>query len=157
MKKSKILAGALTAAAAACGFDRRLEVTSYEISSPKIPKSFDKFKIVHISDYHNDSVLGVSEKIRRICPDIIVMTGDMTHDKHKSYEPAVILVKRLVKIAPCFMVSGNHDIWRCDYQSYVDECKNSGAVFLQNESHTLKKTVRKSYCRVWRTFSQEQG
>ena len=37
------------------GLDNRIEVTHYDISSPKIPEGFDGYKILQISDYHADS------------------------------------------------------------------------------------------------------
>ncbi len=125
------------------GLDNRIEVSYFDISSPKIPKEFNGFKIVHISDYHNDPVPGLVEEIAHNSPDIIVMTGDMTDDKHKSARPALELIGRLLKIAPCYIVSGNHDLWRHDFNSYVKSCKDMGAVFLQNETAKILRNNKK--------------
>ena len=57
------------------GLDNRIEVTHYDISSPKIPEGFDGYKILQISDYHADSVPGLIEEIEHESPDIIVSTG----------------------------------------------------------------------------------
>ena len=70
------------------GLDNRIEVTHYDISSPKIPEGFDGYKILQISDYHADSVPGLIEEIEHESPDIIVSTGDLVHDTG-SYTPGV--------------------------------------------------------------------
>lgn len=139
MKKFTKIAG-LTAITllAAKGLDNRIELSYYTVESPKLPKVFNNFKIVHISDYHNDPVAGLIGEVRNEEPDIIVMTGDMTHD-NGTYLPAVELIKKLIKIAPCYIVSGNHDIWRSDYNEYISACKDTGAVFLQNERTEIRR------------------
>lgn len=144
MKKFiKITAAASAALLLAKGLDNRLETSYYEISSPKLPKDFNNFKIAHISDYHNNPVHGLNKAIRREKPDIVVMTGDMTHDEPDSYIPAMELIQNLVKIAPCFIISGNHDIWRSDYEKFVAECKNVGAHFLRNETIDIVRNSSK--------------
>ena len=72
------------------GLDNRIEVTHYDISSPKIPEGFDGYKILQISDYHADSVPGLIEEIEHESPDIIVSTGDLVHDTG-SYTPGLRL------------------------------------------------------------------
>ncbi len=114
-------------------FGAGLKVTPYTIKSEKIPESFSGFKIVHLSDLHCEPKKGVLSEVARLCPDIIVMTGDMTDDE-KPYGSFLKLLTSLLKIAPCFMVSGNHDVKRADYRKYVEECRSLGAVCLQDES-----------------------
>ena len=60
--------------------DARLEVTQYDISSEEIPKNFDGYKIIHLSDAHSDTVPGLINVIEKENPDLIVCTGDMTDD-----------------------------------------------------------------------------
>ena len=122
------------------GLDIRLQTTHYAVSSGKIPDEFNNFKIAHISDYHNDPKSGLISKIKRERPDIIAITGDLTDDEQNtSYLPAIELIKKLTKIAPCYIVSGNHDIWRNDYKDFVDDCRKYGAVVLQNEQQYIEK------------------
>ncbi len=132
---AKIIAAAGTVLLAARGFDNRLEVTHYTVESPKIPKSFEGFKILQISDYHCDTVPGLVDEIRAQSPDIIVSTGDLVHDKG-SFEPGIQLMAQLMKIAPCFLVTGNHDVWRSDYKTFERLLARTGAVTLHN--HTVK-------------------
>ena len=144
-KTIKFAAAGAAAAFLIKGLDNRLETNYYNIYSKRLPEVFDNFKIAHISDYHNDPILGLKEKIQKEAPEIIVMTGDMTHDKNCSFLPAVELLKSLVKIAPCYMISGNHDIWRSDYNEYVASCRRTGAYFLQNERVAVIKGNQKIY------------
>ena len=135
MKKSlKLALGGIAAYTAFKALDSRLDVSYYDITSEKLPEEFDNFKIAHISDYHNRPVIGLIEKIKSESPDIIAMTGDMTSDKKdESFMPAIELIQKLNAVAPCFIISGNHDTWRSDYARYVAHCRKEGAYFLQNE------------------------
>lgn len=123
--------------------DARLEVTNYDISSKEIPKSFDGYKIVHLSDSHSDIVPGLINAVRKEKPDLIVCTGDMTDDDKRSFMPTVHLVKKLLEIAPVFMVTGNHDYARHDYLELEEILKKLGAVFLHNERTFLEKDGEK--------------
>lgn len=126
---------------AACvikGLDSRLEVTHLNIASSKLPDEFDGFVIVHISDYHCDTVPGLLEAIRCESPNVIFTTGDMADDEG-SYIPSVRLFKHLVSIAPTFAVTGNHDLWRNDYDKYEGELNSLGVLNLRNETAYLKK------------------
>lgn len=131
-----LLAGA--AVAAVKGLDNRLEITHYTVKSDKLPKEFDGFKICLFSDLHNDTTAGLSDAVRSENPDIICIPGDMTNDK-KSYSPLIPLLDRLVNIAPVYMTSGNHDVWRNDYHELVLCCKNKGVIFLEDESVYIEK------------------
>ncbi len=135
LKTALIAGGVLTAVK---GLDTRLETTYYTVESPNLPEEFDGFKIVHLSDYHNDSVPNLIEEVQGQKPDIIVCTGDMADDKG-TYAPALNLVERLLNIAPVFMVTGNHDLWRHDFEKMHDEMTSAGARFLRNERVFITK------------------
>lgn len=138
---NKFLKGAALAGGAFLAIkalDTRLEVTSYEVKSNKIPKNFDGYKIIHLSDYHNDTVSELIWEIRDENPDIIVCTGDMADDKG-TYIPALRLTEKLAKIAPCYMVTGNHDLWRSDFPKMEEDMKSVGACYLHNERIIIKK------------------
>lgn len=119
--------------------DARLEVTSYDISSEGIPRSFDGYKIIQLSDAHSDTVPGLINVIEKEKPDLIVCTGDMTDDDKRSFSPTLHLIKKLLKIAPVFMVTGNHDVARPDFSELEETLNSLGARFLRNERVILKK------------------
>ncbi len=120
------------------GLDTRLEVTHFTLKSSKLPPEFDGFTIVHISDYHCDTVPGLLEAIRCEAPDVIFTTGDMADDEG-SYSPSVRLFKHLVKLAPTFAITGNHDLWRVDYDSYERELDALDVHTLHDETVHLEK------------------
>jgi len=138
MKKGNILLLGAAALIAAKGLDNRLEVTHYKVTSPKIPEDFDNFRISLIADFHCDTTAGLADAIREEHPDIICASGDMTHDD-RSYEPFINLLRSLVEIAPVYIVSGNHDVWRHNYKELVTRCRELGAVFLQDERVFVKR------------------
>jgi len=143
MKKLiKVLALTGGALCIAKGFDNRLEITDYKISSKKLPKEFDGFKIVQISDYHNDNIVGLSHEIKALNPDIIVSTGDLTDDEG-SYLPAVRLCENLTPIAPVYAVTGNHDVWRTDYTQFEQELSRTGVVTLHDERIFVERNGKK--------------
>lgn len=133
LKVAAIAGGALCVAK---GFDNRIEVTDYKITSKKIGKGFNGYKIIQISDYHCDTVPGLVEEIKALNPDIIVSTGDLVHDTG-SYRPGVRLMKRLINIAPVYCVTGNHDLLRADYNSFEKELDEIGVKTLHNEGVML--------------------
>ncbi len=126
------------------GLDNRLEISHYTISSKKIPSEFDGYKIVQVSDYHCDSVPGLVEEIKSEAPDIIVSTGDLADDKG-SFLPAIRLCEHLTDIAPVYAVTGNHDLWRSDYEEFEKELSMTGAVTLHNDSVELTKNGASIY------------
>ncbi len=109
----------LTAVLIIIAFSNRLICREYEIKTEKIS---GEIKAVHISDLHesrfgkNQEVL--LDSVKKEQPDIILITGDMIEDDDESIangktltynNPAYILLDGLAKIAPCYMVLGNHE------------------------------------------------
>ena len=133
--KALVIAGGVLCAVK--GFDNRIEVSDYNIQSPKIGKGFNGFRILQISDYHSDNLPGLVDEIKSLKPDIIVSTGDLVHDKG-SYKPGIRLMERLVKIAPVYAVTGNHDVWRMDYSELEKDLCKIGVKTLHDESVFLR-------------------
>ncbi|MDO5397303.1 MAG: metallophosphoesterase [bacterium] len=130
IKKLALTAGI---ALAVKGLDMRLEVVHYRLSSKKLPKEFDGLRIMQLSDYHSDTVPGLLEAVRSEEPDLIFTTGDMADDKG-SYLPAVRLFRQLAEIAPVFAISGNHEVWRNDYEEFVSDVISAGVTVLRDET-----------------------
>lgn len=91
----------------------KIDITEISVKNSKIPSAFDGCKIVHISDLHSHEFGKGNEKLIKILsdikPDIIVMTGDLFDPRHGDLSVCVDFSKEAVKIAPTYMVSGNHD------------------------------------------------
>ena len=105
---------AAAAFTAAKGFDNNPEITQYTVISKKLPSDFDDFKISFLSDIHSVADKSIADLVYGEKPDIICISGDMTNYKDP-YIHFIKLLKKLVKIAPVYLSSGNHDVCRGDY------------------------------------------
>ena len=93
--------------------NKHIEKALYTIESEKIPKDFDDFKIVQISDLHN-ATFGASnyrllEVIDDLEPDIVVITGDLVDGENNNYKVALDLVNTLCDKYDVYYIVGNHE------------------------------------------------
>lgn len=87
-----------------------LVITKYEYTNPKLPAAFNNFTIAHVSDLHNKDFHGkLIDKIKQQNPEMIVITGDLIDRRSTNIEIAEKFIQAVVKIAPTYYVSGNHE------------------------------------------------
>lgn len=91
-----------------------IEVRKYTILIPNLPREFEGFNILHISDLHS-KWLGhkqdyLLETINKYKFDIVAITGDLVDKRDPKMEPGLTLVEGLKK-KPIFFVPGNHEWW----------------------------------------------
>jgi len=119
-----------------------IRTTRYVYESDAIPQQFRGFKIRQISDYHNTALL--HRKIVNMTmaekPDIIVITGDLFDCRKTDVETGVSLVSQLVKIAPVYMVTGNHEARIDGIQDIKQRISDTGVRILDNETTTLSRS-----------------
>lgn len=113
----------------------KLGVTRYTLSDQRIAAPF---RIVHLSDLHAKRFgrknCRLIRAVVRQKPDIIVFTGDIIHLYSKPGEAVALeLVESLVKIAPFYYVSGNHEMRYRDYRQFSKRLADAGAIVLENE------------------------
>lgn len=129
-------AGGVALAALFCWYSNsKLGVTKYEIEDERIDRPL---RIVHLSDLHakrfgkqNCRLVGMVKKLK---PDFIAFTGDIIHLYRKPGEEAALeLISLLVKIAPVYYVSGNHEMRYKNYRVFSQKLADAGAVVLENE------------------------
>lgn len=91
-----------------------------------LPRSFDGFRIVQISDFHVGSYAGdttfvaeVVDRINGLHPDLIVFTGDIVNRRSKELYPYMSPLSRLRAPYGVWSVMGNHDYG--DYFDWPDE------------------------------------
>lgn len=119
-------------------------VTHYTIKSNRLPTSFDRYKIVVVSDLHN-AVFGennstITELVEKEKPDIIALTGDLVDSSKTDIHTAGELVKKLTEIAPCYYVTGNHEAWiGSQYQELEKILLDASVVVLHDKSVNLTK------------------
>lgn len=118
-----------------------IEVLNYKISSPKIPKEFNGFKILQLSDLHSKKFgkenLKLIEKVEVVDPDIIVITGDMVNDDF-DYLSFKCIVNSLIKRYKIYYIIGNHEqnvIAKSPdkFINMIEEVKKAGVIVINNE------------------------
>lgn len=116
-----------------------LQTSYYTYSCKDIPSSFDGYCIVQISDLHNKNFGKqpdrLIEEIQVLAPDMIVVTGDIVDSNHTNIETAIAFLEAAVKIAPCYYITGNHELWlevevRNDLMRRISK---TGTIILDNE------------------------
>ena len=120
--------------------NNNIEVTVQKIKNNKIPKSFDGYKIAHVSDiqneYSGEKLTKLLNKIKKNKPDIIVITGDLVDAQKYDVDSTLEVVKGLVNIAPTYFVYGNHDFGidgdSC-YQRMYEYIEEAGVIILNNK------------------------
>lgn len=93
-------------------FNQTISISRYTISNSNIPSDFANYKIIHLSDLHykhfkNNELV---KAIKAEKPNLIVMTGDMVDKNNTDYSNTEHLFKSIVKLAPVYCVSGNHEV-----------------------------------------------
>lgn len=119
--------------------------TDVLVCSNGIPEAFDAYKIVQISDLHDAQIGENNEKLVAMTaetePDCIVLTGDFVDSSRFHPERSLSVAESLVKIAPVYYVSGNHEaiLPDEDYQALTDGLRGLGVCVLEDESAELTR------------------
>lgn len=111
---------------------REIQVTQYTMASPKIPKSFDGYRIVQFSDIHlgtwgNDTtfVSRFVDSINAVKPDLILFTGDIVNRNTSELKPFICTLSQLHAPDGVYGVLGNHDYGLYqEWNSEGDRIKN---------------------------------
>ena len=123
LKRTAIISALLLAGVVCLDSKYNLKITEHELHFESLPRAFEDFRIVQLSDLHGSFFGKENERLIRevskLKPDIIALTGDMAgaKDELESFED---LLKGIVEIAPVYYVSGNHE-WGSGYMPEVIE------------------------------------
>lgn len=120
-----------------------ISVSNINYNSSKIPKSFQGYKIVHLSDLHNKS-FGKNQKklvdaIKKAKPDLIVFTGDIIDSRSYDEKPSLELMKNITQIAPVYYVTGNHEIRTGKAKELEEKLQELGVRVLENKGERINK------------------
>ena len=124
------------------GLINTLDVTHYTYKSSKLPKDFNNFKIVQISDLHTKSFGKDNSKllkeIKSFSPDIIAITGDLINDNLKDLDKLSVFLNELPDVAPTYFICGNHDMpsWE-EYLELVQILNNYNIQVIDNQKIPL--------------------
>ena len=121
------------------------ERTDYKITSARLPAAFEGFRIAQIADLHcaeydegNQKLLSMLKEAQ---PDIIVFTGDTVDERHPDKAPTLEFLRACTEIAPCYMVTGNHEcaMNRQDYFALEAQIREIGVDVMHAEKVTLTR------------------
>lgn len=123
----------------------KVQLNTITVTEENLPESFDGFRIAQISDFHsaqfgedNEKLLSV---IRAAKPDIIVITGDFMGCRDLDTGVALSLASRIVEIAPCYYVTGNHEARLSSnlYTELLDGLSEAGVTLLKDTEVLLTR------------------
>lgn len=127
----------------------KLETTEYTIENPDLPKSFDRYKIVHLSDLHNAEFGENNKNLIKIIteekPDAVFVTGDTIDGFYTNTTIPIDLFKEILKICDIYFIVGNHEI-RSDantYFEFLDKLTEIGVTVLKDESTYIERNSQK--------------
>jgi hypothetical protein len=113
----------------------KIEVRHNKVVSPLLPRLFDGFTILHITDMHADRNRLAMDRLIEMLPelnyDICVLTGDFRFYDAGPYEAALEAVARVMPHihGPVYGVLGNHDTVRM-----LPALESMGMQLLMNEA-----------------------
>lgn len=113
----------------------------FTIRSDKLPENFNEYKIVQLSDLHNKSFGNdqsyLIKKVKKTEPDLIVFTGDLIDSEKYDEEPSLILMEKLVQLAPVYYVTGNHEWWSGDFETLESKLNSIGVQVMRNRAEEI--------------------
>lgn len=141
---TKICAGIAVAAGTGAFLkwqNQGIRTTKYIYSGCDVPAGFRGFRIVHISDFHNDRHLGnrTAKLTKARQPDIIALTGDLFDCRKPDLDCGIALVKQLLEIAPVYYVRGNHEARIDDTDCTTALLEKMGVKVVENSKLTLER------------------
>ncbi len=123
-----------------------LSVEKFNIETEKLHIE-NSYKIAHISDYHNTKNKYLNEAVllslEKEKPDIIVLTGDLVDCRKTDIEKGVDFVSEIIKLAPVYYVTGNHECnisidSQSTFDNMISDLKSMGVTVLRNEQTQIK-------------------
>ncbi|WP_434797305.1 metallophosphoesterase [Terrisporobacter vanillatitrophus] len=127
----------------------KLEIANYVIENKKIPREFNDYVIVQISDLHNRSFgknnINLINEIDKINPQVVFITGDIIDGENKNFQVALNLLENLTNKYQVYYITGNHEQkalikrYKELYKEYFKKLQYLSAIHLDNEKIQIKK------------------
>lgn len=135
-------------------------IEQIELTSERLPKEFDGYKITHITDLHIGSMVNPQEELARIAElcnglqsDAVMFTGDLINVRQEEITPDLEDILRSFKARDgIFSVMGNHDIGICikdsithrpevNAQQLIDKERRCGWQVLDDKTAYIRRGV----------------
>lgn len=128
--------------------NKYLTVTNYVYTNRQLPKEFEGYRIVQISDLHNATFGTENErlvnKVEALQPNMIVLTGDLVDSGHTNVEVALKFAEQCTQLAPTYYITGNHENWLevSEKEQLLTELEKLGVMCLRNEAVEISQGDR---------------
>ena len=134
-----------------------IKVTRIEVEFNNLPKGFDEFKILQLSDIHLGNLKNQNNLIKKTIKlinqtdfDLLVFTGDLVNNFSYETDNYMNLFKELTSVKPSYSILGNHDYgeytnWKSDeeknknFNSIISAHKEMGFKLLRNENVIINR------------------
>jgi predicted MPP superfamily phosphohydrolase len=121
-----------------------LSIEHERIQLSRLPKAFDGFRVVQLSDIHHgpfssrEQIERAVDTANRLQPDIIALTGDyISKERHYAASCAEMMGRLKAKFG-VYAVLGNHDHWT-DAALITDLFRSEGITVMINEGMHFEK------------------
>jgi predicted MPP superfamily phosphohydrolase len=131
----------------ACGLRRRglsnimdIRVEEHEVILPGLPKAFEGFRLMQLTDLHcdlnGDLMQRIIEVMTSVPHDAVVLTGDYHNDVRQPFDRSLKEMLELIpRLHPVrFAILGNHD-----FLEMVPTLEDAGLPILLNEARAIER------------------
>lgn len=129
---------------------KHFELQVYRVEHSALPQAFDGFRVVFLTDLHNNSFGEENERLLQaidgLRPDLVAIGGDMMVAKgQRSLEIPLHLAEALAEKYPVYYGLGNHEhrmdrereVYGEQYDRYMGRIREMGVHILRNRSECL--------------------
>lgn len=130
-----------------------LQITHHELTYDNLPKSFDGYRIVQISDMHGKTFgienIRLANRIKSLKPDILLITGDMMSSTINDEGAFLEFLDHFNEACPVYMCLGNHEqiarslthnsAGKSRYTDFINDITKKGVFLLDNKTCTINK------------------
>lgn len=135
--------------------NHHVQLTTYEYRNTKLPKAFDGYRIVQLSDIHGDlpgdKAARIIQAVRQAKPHIVVITGDVVdhvHNHEEQFGRAKELVKSLGEEFQCYYVTGNHEYMHPECETIISYIEQHTKICVLHDTSILLEREGQ-HVRLW--------
>jgi predicted MPP superfamily phosphohydrolase len=127
-----------------------VSVKRVEVGLSRLPRQFDGFRIVQLSDIHIGPTLGrawlegIVERVNALEPDLIAITGDLVDGSVEALRQEIAPLSRLKAKHGTFVCTGNHEYYS-GAVAWCDEFERLGLRVLRNERVPIGKDTEVAF------------
>lgn len=117
------------------GLNHQLSRSEYTISNPRIPESFDGYRIAVVSDLHAERFGEKQQELIAMLHesgcDLVCLAGDIVSRDTTDFSPVWEFIDGIAGI-PMVYVAGNNELLLDDYALFLSELKDHGVTVLDD-------------------------